>query len=107
MTVVLPAPFGPSRPNASPGSIAIVRASTAVSLPYFRVSADVSITFILGLAQGDCVSLVCKRLCEPNGLRGLFATASRRQRSIGTVIGLTTQPVIASTNLQCYTQPPS
>ena len=41
MSVVFPAPFGPSRPNTSPASTARDNASTALSFPKQRVSASV------------------------------------------------------------------
>ena len=47
MTVVLPAPLGPSRPNASPALTANETALTAVSVPNWRVSRSVSRLLIL------------------------------------------------------------
>jgi hypothetical protein len=43
MVVVLPAPFGPSRPNTSPGLTSSVSASTAVTDPNSRRRSRVSI----------------------------------------------------------------
>src|SRR5512141_3183609 len=43
MVVVLPAPFGPKRPNTSPGRTLRSSLSTAVKSPYFLVRARVLI----------------------------------------------------------------
>src|SRR4051794_4521730 len=42
--VVLPAPFGPRKPNTSPRSTVSDRSSTAVKSPYFFVRERISIT---------------------------------------------------------------
>ena len=46
MVVVLPAPFGPSRPKTSPSAIVSVMLSTAVTSPNLRVRRSVSITAV-------------------------------------------------------------
>src|SRR5208337_1553790 len=81
ITVVLPAPFGPTSPNISPGSIEIVNSSTAVKSPKRLVSDCV--WSIEPALLSCCVtdSILCRVF--PSGKE--FAEHSHGCRNSGTV----------------------
>jgi hypothetical protein len=57
IVVVLPAPFGPSRPKTSPSAIVRVSPSTAVTSPNLRMRFLVSITSA-SLSRQEAINVI-------------------------------------------------
>jgi hypothetical protein len=81
ISVLFPAPFGPSNPKVAPEATEKVKRSTATSEPYRRVRERTSMTFVPGVVSMDVKVYNAEALDAISGFRRVRHAIQKQSRT--------------------------